>query len=171
VKVPRQNVVGQINEGWTVAKYLLTHERTQIGGMLDSGPGLALGAFAAGSVGRDALGRLDDPGLRAQIATFEADEAAFRLTLERARDMAKAGQADPAYSSVLKYYGAELNKRRTELLMAALGADGLEWESPRSREGAAARSWLRAKANSIEGGTSEVQLNIVSKRLLGLPEA
>jgi len=57
------------------------------------------------------------------------------------------------------------------LLMAAGGSDALEWESKRSQEGALARAWLRTKANSIEGGTSEVQLNIVAKRILDLPGA
>ena len=76
-----------------------------------------------------------------------------------------------AFSSALKYYGAELNKRRYELLMAAGGAGALEWEGARSDDGALPRAWLRTKANSIEGGTSEVQLNIVSKRILGLPGA
>jgi alkylation response protein AidB-like acyl-CoA dehydrogenase len=72
---------------------------------------------------------------------------------------------------MLKYYGAELNKRRHELLIAAGGSDALEWESERSRGGDAARSWLRTKANSIEGGTSEVMLGIVAKRILDLPGA
>src|SRR4029077_7121685 len=86
-------------------------------------------------------------------------------------DMAKLGQAHPAMSSLLKYYGTELNKRRMELVMAAGGSEALEWEGERSREGRTARAWLRSKANSIEGGTSEVQLNIVAKRILGLPGA
>jgi alkylation response protein AidB-like acyl-CoA dehydrogenase len=72
---------------------------------------------------------------------------------------------------MLKYYGAELNKRRHELLMTAGGSDALEWESERSRGGDAARGWLRTKANSIEGGTSEVQLNVIAKRILELPGA
>ena len=72
---------------------------------------------------------------------------------------------------MLKYYGSELNKRRHELLMAAGGSDALEWESDRSKGGRAARDWLRTKANSIEGGTSEVQLNIIAKHLLQLPGA
>jgi len=72
---------------------------------------------------------------------------------------------------VLKYYGAELNKRRYELLMSANGINALEWESERSRGGDLARAWLRTKANSIEGGTSEVQLNVIAKRILGLPGA
>ena len=79
-----------------------------------------------------------------------------------------ARQVHPAFSSALKYYGAELNKRRHELLMAAGGSDALEWESERSNNGFAARTWLRTKGNSIEGGTSEVNLNVVAKRVLGL---
>jgi alkylation response protein AidB-like acyl-CoA dehydrogenase len=55
--------------------------------------------------------------------------------------------------------------------MQAGGSDALEWESPRSREGALARAWLRTKGNSIEGGTSEVQLNVIAKRILNLPGA
>ena len=72
---------------------------------------------------------------------------------------------------MMKYAGTELNKRRHELVMAAGGADALEWESDRSRGGRRAREWLRTKANSIEGGTSEIQLNIVAKRILALPGA
>jgi alkylation response protein AidB-like acyl-CoA dehydrogenase len=72
---------------------------------------------------------------------------------------------------MLKYYGAELNKRRLELMVAAGGSEALEWEGSRSRDGSTVRSWLRSKANSIEGGTSEVQLNIIAKRILNLPGA
>ena len=70
---------------------------------------------------------------------------------------------------MMKYYGTELNKTRHELAMAAGGSDALEWESEASNHGAAARAWLRTKANSIEGGTSEIQLNIIAKRILDLP--
>jgi len=171
VRVDKANVVGAINGGWDVAKYLLTHEREMIGGIGDRVAARPLGQIAAELVGTDAAGRLDDPLLRAQIAEFEVDEAAFRLTMERAGDMAKAGQGHPAYSSLLKYYGAELNKRRQELTMAAGGSDALEWQTPRSRDGAVARTWLRSKGNSIEGGTSEVQLNVIAKRILAMSGA
>ena len=130
-----------------------------------------LGQIAAQMAGADANGTLSDSMLRSEIAAFEVDEAAFRFAMERAGDLMKAGQGNPAFSSVLKYYGTELNKRRNELMMSAGGSDALEWESKRSNEGTLARNWLRSKANSIEGGTSEVQLNIVAKRILGLPEA
>ena len=67
---------------------------------------------------------------------------------------------------MMKYAGTELNKRRHELMMAAGGSDALEWDSDRSKNGKSARDWLRTKGNSIEGGTSEIQLNIVAKHIL-----
>lgn len=171
VRVEKANLVGTLNRGWDVAKHLLAHERTMIGAMGEIGGGRPLGQVATGSIGMDDEGRLDEPMLRGRIAEMEVDAAAFRLAMERAGDQVKAGQAHPAIASMLKYYGSELNKRRHELLMAAGGSDALEWESERSRGGKAAREWLRTKANSIEGGTSEVQLNIIAKHLLQLPGA
>ncbi|MDO9586716.1 MAG: acyl-CoA dehydrogenase family protein [Brevundimonas sp.] len=171
VRVEKANLVGTLNRGWDVAKHLLAHERTMIGAMGELGGGRPLGQAAAGSIGVDDEGRLDEPMLRARIAELEIDAAAFRLAMERTGDQVKAGQAHPAIASMLKYYGSELNKRRHELLMAAGGSDALEWEGERSRGGKTARDWLRTKANSIEGGTSEVQLNIIAKHLLQLPGA
>ena len=170
VKVPKQNLVGERNKGWEIAKYLLTHERESIGAFGITQIGRSPGELAAETVGHDD-GVLADPLLRAKIAEFEVDGWCFLLSMQRAADMAKAGQGSGAYSSVLKYYGAELNKRRHELMMDGGGSDALEWEGARSHDGKAAREWLRSKANSIEGGTSEVQLNIIAKRLLGLPGA
>ena len=171
VRVEKANLVGTLNRGWDVAKHLLAHERTRIGAMGEVGGARPLGQVATGSIGVDEDGRLDEPMLRARIAELEVDAAAFRLAMERTGDQVKAGQAHPAIASMLKYYGSELNKRRHELLMAAGGSDALEWEGERSRDGKAARDWLRTKANSIEGGTSEVQLNIIAKHLLQLPGA
>ena len=171
VKVPRANLVGVQDQGWEIAKYLLTHEREMISEIGGRSAPQSLGQFAVERIGRDAADRLDDPALRARIANFEVDESAFASLLARFGEQARSGQAEPAFSSALKYYGAELNKRRLELMMGAAGSDGLEWESEQSRHGALPRSWLRTKANSIEGGTSEVQLNIVAKRILNLPGA
>jgi len=170
VRVEKANLVGELNRGWDVAKALLAHERTMIGGLGEMG-GRPIGQVAADSLGTDERGRLDDTSLRARLGDLEIDQAAFRLSLERVGDQMKARQVNPAIASMLKYYGSELNKRRLELLMAAGGADALEWESDRSRHGSDARDWLRTKANSIEGGTSEVQLNIIAKHLLSLPGA
>ncbi|HEY1224942.1 MAG TPA: acyl-CoA dehydrogenase family protein [Brevundimonas sp.] len=171
VRVEKENLVGTLNRGWDVAKHLLAHERTMIGAMGEAGAGRPVGQVALDAIGADDAGRLDEPMLRARIAELEIDAAAFRLAMERVGDQVKAKQAHPAIASMLKYYGSELNKRRHEVLMAAGGADALEWESERSRHGTAARDWLRTKANSIEGGTSEIQLNIIAKHLLQLPGA
>ncbi|MBO9711971.1 acyl-CoA dehydrogenase family protein [Sphingomonas sp.] len=160
VKVPKGNLVHQLNKGWDVAKYLLGHEREMI-----SGFGLAAGADPLVEAARAGV----DPVLRAQIALFQVRTRAFAACSEKFIDELKAGKAHPAQPSMMKYYGTELNKTRHELLMAAGGSDLLEWESDRSSHGAAPRAWLRTKANSIEGGTSEVQLNIIAKRILDLP--
>ena len=169
VRVPRRNVVGELNAGWTIAKYLLTHEREMIGGIGERSNVKPLGEFAADALGLDEMGRLSEASLRADIARFEIDEAAFRALMQATGDRARRGEDNPAMSSALKYYGAELNKRRWELMISAAGTDGLEWEGKRSHDGSVARTWLRSKGNSIEGGTSEIQLNVVAKRILGLP--
>ena len=171
VRVEKRNLIGVLNGGWDVAKYLLTHERDMIGGMGENASTQSLAQVAKEAIGLDAQGRLADPQLRAQIAEFELDEAAFRLTLTRVGDLARARQAHSAMSSLLKYYGAELNKRRWELMVAGGGTDALEWEGAHSGDGVMARTWLRTKGNSIEGGTSEVQLNVIAKRILQLPGA
>ncbi|HEX8644728.1 MAG TPA: acyl-CoA dehydrogenase family protein [Allosphingosinicella sp.] len=165
VKVPKDQLVGEVNKGWDVAKYLLGHEREMISGM-------GLGGGAGTSLGEALKDRLaDDPVLRADVARFDVDAMAFRAMSERFIDELKAGLAHPALPSMMKYAGTELNKARHELVMAAGGSNALEWESERSKGGKAAREWLRTKANSIEGGTSEIQLGIVAKRILDLPGA
>lgn len=161
VQVPKDQVVGEVNRGWDVAKYLLGHEREMIAGMGLGGTGGTLGAAL----------KPDDPLLRAEVAAFDVDALAFAAMSERFFETFKAGEAHPASPSMMKYAGTELNKRRHELVMAAGGSEALEWDSERSKNGKSARDWLRTKANSIEGGTSEIQLNIVAKHILGLPGA
>ncbi|WP_254600802.1 acyl-CoA dehydrogenase family protein [Caulobacter sp. S45] len=172
VKVPKANLIGELNHGWDVAKYLLGHEREMISGMgLGNSGHKSLPEIALGAIGAEADGRLDDPVLRARIALFEVRAMAFQAMSERFMDELKARRAHPAQPSMMKYYGTELNKARHELIMAAGGSDALAWDSEASGGGALARGWLRTKGNSIEGGTSEVQLNIVAKRILELPGA
>ncbi len=169
VRVPAENLMGTAGKGWDIAKYLLTHEREMIGGMdFASGDRDSVAQTAMRAIGlKD--GVLSDTGLRTDIVRHEINAWAFALTMERVKDEAKAGQGVGALSSMLKYYGTELNKHRQELLMSVAGSDGLAWEGPRDGEGDLARSWLRSRANSIEGGTSEINLNIIAKRVLELP--
>jgi alkylation response protein AidB-like acyl-CoA dehydrogenase len=167
VKVPKDQLVGEVNKGWDVAKYLLGHEREMISGMgLGSGVGTGASGVTLGPIAKP-----DEPLLRAEIAAFDVDALAFAAMSERFIDQLKAGEAHPALPSMMKYAGTELNKRRNELIMAAGGSDALEWDSERSKGGKPARDWLRSKANSIEGGTSEIQLGIVAKHILRLPGA
>ena len=168
VKVPKENIVNEPGRGWDVAKYLLSHERANIAG---GGSGAQMNPVAAAhkSGEIDADGRVADPILRGDIARLTIDALAFETTLQRIKDQADSGQGVGAKASMLKYYGTELNKRRHELNMSALGSDGLLWEGDNPEDGDPARSWLRSRANSIEGGTSEIQLNILAKRVLELP--
>ena len=168
VRVEKNQVVGDINQGWTIAKYLLTHEREMIGGfgLTDAGSE-TLGQIAAKAVGVE-QGRLSNPLLRADVLKWEIDGAAFALTAERVTDEVKSGHGVGATSAMLKYYGTELNKRRFELMMKIDGSDAMVWDGANANGGWTPRTWLRTKGNSIEGGTSEVQLNIIAKNILGL---
>ena len=172
VRVPARNLMGTPGKGWDIAKYLLTHEREMIGGSDSTGGGMRDGVsqIAKRQIGLDAA-ILADTGLRTDIVRHEMNAWAFALTMERVKDEAKAGQGVGALSSMLKYYGTELNKERLQLLMSINGSDGLAWEGPAEGEGDLARNWLRTRANSIEGGTSEINLNIIAKRVLELPGA
>ncbi len=177
VKVPKENLVGQLNKGWTIAKRLLEHERSMISGM-----GMGAGAASMGGievVAKEHFGthgdKIADPTIRHAVATHKMDQHAFGLTLKRAGDEAKAGMPPGATASMFKYYGTEVNKGRFELLLDVLGTQALGWgeesDGYDSKELAITRSWLRSKGNSIEGGTSEVQLNVIAKNVLGLPKA
>ncbi len=157
--------VGEINRGWDVAKYLLGHEREMISGAGGGDRTAAIGAAMLRNAGEL------DPVLRAELAMFDVDALAYTAMGEKFLDEIKVGKAHPAQPNMMKYVGTELNKRRHELMMAAGGSRALEWESDETGGGKPARNWLRTKANSIEGGTSEVMLNVISKRILDLPGA
>ena len=176
---PKKDLVGGLNKGWTVAKRLLEHERTMISNM-----GLAGGGDGSGSkkmsglakvskqyAGEDEEKKIANPSLRSKVAKHEMNSRAFGLTLQRIGEETKVGAPSPA-AAMSKYYGTEHNKLRYELLLEAMGSKALGWEGEEfsPEDLAITRDWLRTKANSIEGGTSEVQLNVISKRVLGLPD-
>jgi alkylation response protein AidB-like acyl-CoA dehydrogenase len=178
VKIPKGNLVGQVNGGWEIAKRLLQYERQNISGGFVGGGGAAGGAagdvvdIAKREVGLDARGVLADADLRGRITKSRMDSQAFFLTLARVAAESRASNGPSAATSIIKYAAASLAQERSELIVEALGAKGLGWEgdafTPAERQ--ATRGWLRSKGNSIEGGTSEVNLNVVAKRVLGLPD-
>jgi acyl-CoA dehydrogenase len=175
VRLPVRNVVHEVNHGWTVAKALLGHERTMIASVFGSGQRSPRAdrvvEVARESVG-DASGKVIDPVLRDRVAQLLMDQACFELTMQRSRDGAARGAKPGPETSFFKIYGTELNQRRQELLVALSGQAGLGWEGDNyaPEDLALTRDWLRSRGNTIEGGTSEIQLNIIAKRVLELPD-
>ena len=171
-RVPVKNVVGQENHGWAIARALLAHERTMIGDLFkEQDDASRLVATAREHLGDDG-GKVADPVLRDRIAALEIDQICLDLTMQRAKDGAKAGHKPGHESSIFKLVGTELNQRRRDLMCAILGPQALGWEGEgfEPEELKATRDWLRSRANTIEGGTSEIQLNIIAKRVLALPD-
>ena len=169
VEVPKENLIGGPGRGWPIAKRLLQHERSMLGsGGLASLTGKAgrksLAEVAREQIGVDDTGALRDDAFRIRVARQWTAEHANRLTGRRARG------ADAArVSSILKLSSSEASQQRYSLLMDLLGAEGLAWTMEGAAEGPSIpRQWLRSRANTIEGGTSEVQLDIIAKRVLGL---
>ena len=157
-----------MNDGWTIAKYLLTHERQMIGGIGETDKKLHISDEAINVMSKN-NGILSDTILRSKISEFEMNEEIFDLTIRRTMDEEKSGNNSGAASSFFKYYGTELNIQREELRLKINGFSSTEWNSKASENGKQARYFCRTKGNSIEGGTHEVQLNIIAKRILGLP--
>ena len=170
VKVPKKNLVGRLNGGWEIAKRLLQFERQNISsGTLGSSGGIELEDVAKAYVGEEG-GKIADGDLRSRIAQHRMEARAFQLTIRRVEEEMKAGKNVGPATSILKYEMAKLNQDRCELLVEVMGNQGLGWDGEGfgPREIAATRGWLRSKGNSIEGGTSEVNLNVIAKRVLGL---
>ena len=173
-----RDIIHGVGNGWTVAKALLGHERTMIGDVF--GTGSRARNQAAGNpaveLAHDYLGvrdgRIADPVLRDRVAQLTMDERCFALTTQRAADSVKAGHKPGPESSIFKIYGTELNQRRHELMLALRGPQCLGWEGAGfdERELTQTRDWLRSRGNTIEGGTSEIQLNIIAKHVLALPD-
>jgi alkylation response protein AidB-like acyl-CoA dehydrogenase len=172
VRVPKANLVGPLNGGWTVAKRLLQFER-QRSEDAPARPGdmRPIQDYARAYVGLDAGGRLADADLRARLTRHLMDRQALQLTMARAA--ATAGSGGPnAATSILKNVSSLLTQERAELLVEILGGQGLGWRGGTfsSEETAIARDWLAGKAATIYAGSYEIQNNIIAKRILGLPD-
>ena len=179
VKVPKENLVGPLNGGWTIAKRLLQFERQGIGSPAragQAGPGVLAGppieTLAKSYVGIDDLGRLMDADLRARLTRHLMDSKAHALTGERIALEAKSNRGPTAASSIMKNAGTMLRKEKAELAVEILGHQGVGWsgEGFNDHEISAMRVMLRSKSGTIAGGSQEVQNNIIAKRILGLPD-
>ncbi|MGA0603274.1 acyl-CoA dehydrogenase family protein [Caulobacter sp. KR2-114] len=173
-KASKDDLVGQLNGGWAIAKRLLQHERNGMGNRSEGGPRQAenLGDIAKRYVGVDDTGRLADADLRGRITLQKMDEQALKLTVRRAAAEAKGNANVSTATSIMKNVSMKSAQDRSELLVEIYGAQGLGWEGDafKPEELSEVRGWLAGKAFSIFGGTHEVQNNIISKRILGLPD-
>jgi alkylation response protein AidB-like acyl-CoA dehydrogenase len=181
VKVPKENLMGPLNGGWTIAKRLLQHERQGISGAGQMTPGAQAGAvpgpplnvLARDYVGLDEEGVLADADLRTRLTRHLMEAHAFQLTGQRAAAETRSNSGPSAASSVLKNVGSWVRQERAELAVEILGCQGLGWsgEAFSADELGTIRAMLRSKSGTIAGGSQEIQNNIISKRILGLPEA
>ena len=173
----KDDLVGEINKGWTVAKRLLQHERSNITTLAGAGAGLgqperSLKELADDYVG-ESDGRIADTDLRGAVVRHRMDSRAFGLTQRRTVEESASGNTPGFTTSIFKLYGANLRKETQELKLRIMGHRALAWAADggfSSEELEATRTWLFSKAGSIAGGSNEVQMNIIAKRVLGLPD-
>ena len=173
VKVPKENLVGEINGGWAVAKSVLKHERKLMSTMntMAQQEERSIVAMAQQYVGLDDSGKLRDSSLRQQLTQHLMNAQAEALTGYRLFQQNKAGLNDPGLPLIMKYISTSEQQRKDELMLAILGNCGLSWhdDAYSDNEKKLVQNWAYNKAHTIAGGTSEIQLNIIAKRALSLP--
>jgi alkylation response protein AidB-like acyl-CoA dehydrogenase len=172
-RAEKNDLVGPLNGGWTIAKRLLQHERSGQGGARMMGGGaVSISEIAKKYVGVDEKGRLADSDLRSRLSAHMINAKAHALTLQRAMAEARGNLNPSATTSVMKNSGTQIGQERAELTLEIMGNRGLGWDGDdfTADERAAVRGWLGGKATTIFGGSQEIQSNIISKRILGLPD-
>ena len=170
---PKDALLGQLNVGWTVGKRLLQHERaSQTGALGGGGRAPTLSQIAKKYVAVDADGKIEDLDLRTRLTRHEMDARIHGLTLARVAAESKEANGATNGASVLKNSATHVAQTRAELTLEIMGAQGLGWQgdSFTREEIETVRGWLSGKAMSIYGGSAEIQNNIISKRILGLPD-
>jgi len=173
-RADKDDLLGPLNAGWTVIKRLLQHERqsqTQPGRRVIDNE-LPLPDLARRYVGAEANGKLADADLRGRIAANLMAARAHELTVARIRAEAQGRVNVSAAASILKNSATNVAQTKAELKLEIMGGQGVGWEGEayEPAELASVREWLMGKATSIYGGSYEVQNNIISKNILGLPE-
>jgi alkylation response protein AidB-like acyl-CoA dehydrogenase len=169
----RDDLVGELNKGWTVGKRLLQYERSasSVRSKKKGKPVNAYATIAKGYIGEIA-GKVASPTARDKITRQTMMEKSLQLTIQRVTEESRSGKAPGATTSIFKLIGSTLSKEGSELKSDLRGTSGLGWEglSFSEQELDATRGWLRDRAVTIYGGTNEVQMNIIGKRVLGLPD-
>ncbi|MBL4682615.1 MAG: acyl-CoA dehydrogenase family protein [Pseudomonadales bacterium] len=173
----REDLVGEINKGWSVAKRLLQFERSGIGGLSSAGGKKKVKkrndlADLAKTYRGESNGLISDSGARDEVLNHSMLERAFQLTASRVAQESQSGKTPGATTSIFKLVGANLARRSTELKSTLMGTQGIGWEGCEFTdfELETTKNWLSTRAVTIYGGTNEVQMNIIAKRVLGLPD-
>jgi alkylation response protein AidB-like acyl-CoA dehydrogenase len=171
--VPKENLVGGLHQGWTIAKALLGHERTLIAGVGISARYLRRLKRIAASTMMHGKSLLDDPSTRAKIARLEMKLRSLQMTNYRAIAGAQLGHAPGPESSILKLRGSEIQQQALELAMEIMGHHSLSWYNEPGVilpfEQSIAPVFNYSRATTIYGGSNEIQKNIIAKMILGLP--
>jgi alkylation response protein AidB-like acyl-CoA dehydrogenase len=170
----KEDLVGELNKGWTVAKRLLQYERSGTGEAPGPKAKKRLNPYARlakETIGEDG-GKIADPIVRGEILRHVIQEKSMQLTGQRVTEESKSSGAPGAATSIFKYVGSTLAKNGSELKSTLRGTQGIGWDGNgfSDVELESTRGWLRDRAVTIYGGTNEVQLNIIAKRVLGLPD-
>jgi alkylation response protein AidB-like acyl-CoA dehydrogenase len=172
VRVPKQNLVGPLDGGWTVAKALLGHERTLIAAVGTIGRTIRTCKRIAAATRFADRPLLDDPAMRGKLARLEVRHRSLEMANWRALAGAQLGRAPGPESSILKIRGAELLQQAYELAMELMGHDALAWfPQPGvvpAIEQNVASLFCYLRATTIYGGSNEIQKNIIAKHILGL---
>jgi len=171
----KDDLVGELNKGWTVGKRLLQHERSGMGALVGNrqrDPGKSLSEVAKAYLGTTAEGGIEDPSLRAEVVTHNLNSHAYRLTQRRTVEESQDGSTPGPATSIFKMYGTELEQEKSDLMCRIRGFSGYGWAGDdfSSEEREWTRTFLSNRAASIYSGSNEIQRNIVAKRVLGLPD-
>ena len=179
VTARRDDLVGDLNKGWTVGKRLLQFERSGIGGLSGAvkkkNPATNklndLAVLAKRYLG-ESNSKIADQSARDKVILHSMTEKAFKLTTQRVSEENLSGKTLGDTTSIFKLVGANLSRNATQLKSELMGFNGIGWEGNgfSNKELESTRNWLNSRAVTIYGGTNEIQMNIISKRVLGLPD-
>ncbi|MYD43571.1 MAG: acyl-CoA dehydrogenase [Gammaproteobacteria bacterium] len=171
----KDDLVGELNKGWTVGKRLLQHERgsmaSLVGGGASKDPGPSLQNEAKKFAGEN-NGRIADESLRNRVIQHNINAASYQLTQRRTVEETSDGSTPGPQTSIFKMYGTELQQDQSSLFVEMRGTAGLGWSGDQFAANALGdtRAWLANRAASIYSGSNEIQRNIIAKRVLGLPD-
>jgi alkylation response protein AidB-like acyl-CoA dehydrogenase len=172
--IPAENVIGDVDDGWSVASRLLLHERAAVGGGSPYTSGRTLGGATRG---RDPLmvrlarraGRLEDPVARQLVADAHVEQLVAGALVGRVTEGSRSGDLAPAAGAILKLFNAVMGVRRTEIMLELVGGDAVDWAEDDDEGNTIANTFLSRQGYCLGGGSNEIQRNIISERVLGMP--